>query len=536
MSAAITATATSRICAACGNEFEDRSRTAPRSYCYVCSPIGGKRALTSAPTLVPLDLPGEPNTVEHFEAWAAELTLDTGAPWIVEEFFLAYLDDLFAGFPECWLLVPEGNTKTTSMSGLALYHCEFTSYGWVPWAASSRDQAEIGYIQASGLIERNPRLDALFTCHRGLRRIVCQSTRARVQIFSAEERTGDGVIPTLPMLDELHRHRDLRLYRTWRGKLSKRGGQLAAFSTAGEPGGEFEVTREQIKATATELHVDGSFTRAVSGTVVLHEWAVPADADVDDLAVVKAANPFSGITGDVLEEKKSSPSMTPSHWRRFTCNQAVVTDQDPYLSALEWDVLADGDPIPDGAAVCLGADGSRSFDTTVVAWSSLPDAGGRLDVDAHVFSVREEAAHHTLHKGGKIDFDDVEAFILDQFSLFSVREVAYDPRYLERSMEIADRRLPDAKIAAVEPTSKHMRDALQVFYSMVLEGKIRHRGDPVIAAHIANTRAWRGESGEIRRVAKMDPRLPIDAVPALALAVWRASRLGVPREYALAWV
>lgn len=103
-------------------------------------------------------------------------------------------------------------------------------------------------------------------------------------------------------------------------------------------------------------------------------------------------------------------------------------------------------------------------------------------------------------------------------------------------MEIADRRLPDAKIAAVEPTSKHMRDALQVFYSMVLEGKIRHRGDPVIAAHIANTRAWRGESGEIRRVAKMDTRLPIDAVPALALAVWRAARLPSQSLPGFAWV
>jgi phage terminase large subunit-like protein len=126
---------------------------------------------------------------------------------------------------------------------------------------------------------------------------------------------------------------------------------------------------------------------------------------------------------------------------------------------------------------------------------------------------------------GKIDFEDVEEFTIDRFELFDVLEVAY-PRYLERSAELVERRLSEGLIFPVEPFSRHMRDALQTFYRVVSEGALRHRGDPVIAAHLANTGVERGFRDEIR-VRKIDERKPIDAVPAMALAVWRATQAEV---------
>jgi phage terminase large subunit-like protein len=196
--------------------------------------------------------------------------------------------------------------------------------------------------------------------------------------------------------------------------------------------------------------------------------------------------------------------------------------KEPYIDLTDWDNLADPDlEIPAGAAVCLGGDGSRTWDTTVVAWANA-DADGTVGVEARVFSVREGIESHVLHRGGKIDFDDVEAFILDQFDRFDVIAAAYDPRYLERSMDIVQNRLPAANVKAVEPSSKDMRDALQAMFNLAAEGKLRHRGDPVLRAHVANTGVERGYGSEIRRVLKVDQRLPIDAVPALALAVWGA--------------
>ena len=162
-----------------------------------------------------------------------------------------------------------------------------------------------------------------------------------------------------------------------------------------------------------------------------------------------------------------------------------------------------------------------------MAWAHAD--GEFIDVDARVYSVRKDIDAHVLHERGRIDFDDVEQFVIDLFEMFDVDEVAYDPRYLERSMDIVQARLPESHIYAVEPSSKDMRDALQALFNVASEGKLRHRGDPVLRQHVANAGADRGlqgdpsvAGGELRRVRRLDNRLPIDAVPAMALAVWRA--------------
>jgi phage terminase large subunit-like protein len=474
----------------------------------------------------------EPFTVEHYERWAYKLVLDSGMPWVLEDFQLSFAQDLFTCEPQtrCWKLEPEGNGKTTEVAGIGLYHIEFTQSGFCPVAASTREQAEILYRQMEGLVFRSD-LRATFTCQEGYRRIRCDSMSSRVQVYAADAGAGDGVIPTLFIIDELHRHKNLSLYRTWCGKLRKRGGKGVVISTAGEPGSEFEDQRAQIKQQAEDagtLVREGAFTRATAGKVLLHDWAVPEGADLTDFEVVKQANPLKWVTVEDLKEKYEDPDMTLLHWRRFTCNLAASSGKAQQFIELDaWDALAlartfdDQEFIPPGSIVAVGADGSRTWDTTVIAWAT-PERDGVLKVDARVFSVREDVAHHVLHDGGTIDFDDVEAFLVDRFDYYSVNEVSYDPRYLERSMEIVSARLPDSSIFPCEPSSVHMRTALQTFYTMAAEGKLRHSGDQVLRAHVANANVERGHQSEIRRLTKIKQRLPIDAVPAMAMAVWRA--------------
>jgi phage terminase large subunit-like protein len=221
------------------------------------------------------------------------------------------------------------------------------------------------------------------------------------------------------------------------------------------------------------------------------------------------------------------PQTDESDFKRYFLNRPTRREAGLFVAGAAWEALADTSlEFPEEARVCLGADGSRTFDTTVVAWA-LQREDGTIAVDACVFSVRPHVAHHVLHEGGRIDFEDVEGFMIDKFDLFDVAEVAYDPRYLERSAELMSTRLAGGLIFAVEPSSRHMRDALQVFYRVVTEGTLRHRGDPVIAAHLANCAVERGHADEIRRVRKIDERKPIDAVPAMALAVWRAVQVEV---------
>lgn len=324
----------------------------------------------------------KPFTVSHFRAWARRLVLDTGEPWVLEPFQEAFARDLFAGRPENWLIIPEGNGKTTLVAGLALYHCEFRPHADVPVAASSRDQGALIYRQAEGFVLRSPYLHEpvhnsvqaakgklkletpRFTPLEGWRRIN-HADGGRIQVFAADDRTGDGVLPTLALVDELHRHRDLRLYRTWTGKLAKRQGQIVTISTAGEPGSEFEQTRERIRQSAQVTHKGRTFTRAVLPNLALHEWAVPEDGDVQDIKLVKAANPLKSITASTLSAKLAAPTMTMHHWRRFVCNLPTRADT-AAISEAEWQTAIIADEIPADVPIWLGLDLGWMYDTTAM--------------------------------------------------------------------------------------------------------------------------------------------------------------------------
>lgn len=321
-----------------------------------------------------------PFTVAHFRAWASKIILDTSKPWILEKFQADFLKDVFAGYSECWLIVPEGNAKTTLIAGLVLYHIDFMEAGNVPVAASSRDQAAVLYRQSEGMVERSEFLhhDGRFVCQEGYKRIKNENTLGRIQILASDEKTGDGVIPSFAVCDELHRHKNLKLYRTWRGKLKKRpGAQLITISTAGEPGSEFETVREAIRESATEVKTKGSSTRYTAPGIVMHEWAVPPKADVKDCRVVKAANPLKAITVKGLREDFGSPTMTIDHWKRFKCNIATRSGKSAITDA-EWRAMITDMTIPEGEVIWAGVDFGWKWDTTAIVPLWIADEEHRL--------------------------------------------------------------------------------------------------------------------------------------------------------------
>lgn len=127
------------LCESCGNGFEQVvGKGRPRRYCLDCSPA---RWPEKPSVEVMPDLPGAPFTIEHFRAWVERLTLADGERFELEPFQADYVDDVFRGIRECWLIVPEGNGKTTLIALVALYHLEFTVEGYVTVAAARNGAA-----------------------------------------------------------------------------------------------------------------------------------------------------------------------------------------------------------------------------------------------------------------------------------------------------------------------------------------------------------------------------------------------------------
>lgn len=422
----------------------------------------------------------KPFTVDHFRRYAKLMLLDNGEYWPPEDFQLEYVEDLFAGHPEVWLILPEGNGKTTLLAGVALYHCDYTPDAMVPIGASSRDQCQILHDQAAGFVRRSPGFKDRFRVFDGYRRISGKRNNGRIQVFAADDRTGDGVIPTLCLLDELHRHRDLRLYRTWRGKLAKRNGQLTAISTAGEPNTEFEEVRSAHKAKAEKIATFEGHIRAEGGGMVLHDYHVAREDDVEDMDVVKAANPLSTITPETLQAKHDSPTISPPHWKRFVCNIATRIEGDG-ISPEEWDALYEKDAKPADGAWCMGfIDLGWQIDCTalgVLAWESDER---RVIGGLHIFEppVQER--------------DVVEAMVRVQRE-FRPQAWVYDPNASGQQMaQLLDSgehpQQGGVEFNFIEHTQDNAPMSLAAgrLDEAVRNGWFVHDGDPALRSHVLN--------------------------------------------------
>jgi phage terminase large subunit-like protein len=438
----------------------------------------------------------EPFTLAHFRAWAGELILDSGEHWQLEPFQEDFVGDMLGstmsrredrtGLKELWLVVPEGNGKSTLMAGLGLYHAEFTPDAMVPVAASSRDQAKIIYRQAKGFVRRTPRLADAFRPYDGYRRITYTATDSQIEIFAADDRTGDGIIPTLALVDELHRHRTLDLYETWTGKLDKRGAQILVISTAGDPSGEFELTRERLRQAASVTSRVGGRVRGLSDEFVIHDWSVPEDGDPEDLALVKAANPLSSITLESLRKKRESPTMSLGHWRRFVCNLPTRSDAAAVTEA-EWAAALVEDEIPEGDAIWLGVDLAFKYDTTAFVPLWWRDDDYRLlgpatiltpprngdSLDAH--SV--EAAFRRIHERNPVHTAVVDRSKAEQFCQWLEDEFGCE--VVERAQ-----------------VNKFMVVDHELFMEALREGWLKHTGDAGLTRHVLNAISYMLPGGD----------------------------------------
>ena len=429
-----------------------------------------------------------PFTVKHFKVWAIELELDTGSAWKVEAYFALFLEDYFAGTPENWLVVPEGNAKTTSLAGLGIYILEHRPNPSIPWAASSREQAEIGFRQGEGFILRSPRLRQIFKAQEGYRRIKSLVNGGRMQIFAADDATGDGIIPTDAFLDELHRHRDLRLYRTWRGKLDKRGGQLAALSTAGEPGSEFEEMRAAIRASVPVVERRHGFTRYRSAAIALHDHSLDDGDNVEDMKVVKLANPATFITRGTLAAKRKSPTMAVPHWRRFVCCLAT-RGESAAITESEWAAAKTRKRIPAGEPIWLGLDVAWKWDTTALVPFWMPTHDNRLFGPARILEPPRDGTSLNPHL--------VEQALEDIHDANPIHTVVMDTSKAEQLAEWIRETLGCEVVDRAQTNPFAVMD-YERFMEALRNGWLKHAGDAGLTKHVLNAIARILPQGDTR--------------------------------------
>lgn len=440
---------------------------------------------------------------------ARVLTVEDGRPFMLEPFQRRFLGDYFGGARELVVIAPKKQGKSSILAALSLWHLLSVPFAEVVVVAASRDQAGILLRQTVGFIRRSAALRERVTIKQ--REIVDEEAGGRIRILASDVDTVDGQLPTLAVVDELHRHRSPELYGVLRDGLGPRGGQLVSISTAGDdetsPLGQLRTKARAMPG----LRRDGAHRHVRDEHFAFHEWSLDPDADVDDLDLVLTANPASWIDRDELRRRRTA-SMMPWQWRRFTCG-IWSAGENSAVSDREWRACArPGLEVPAGVSgVFVGIDLGWKIDRTALVPVWRPDGDDVAQVHPPV--ILTPPGDGTSLPVGDV-FDALEEMADRWPDVTFVLDPAADGEHLAQRLEAELTR-----VTVATHSQKHgpMVLAASRLSEAIAAGRLVHPDDAELNSHVLAAAAR--SVGEGWRFAKQRGRYaPIDAVIALAMA------------------
>lgn len=239
-------------------------------------------------------------------------------------------------------------------------------------------------------------------------------------------------------------------------------------------------------------------------------YGAPMDADWTDEAVWMAANPSLGETAsiDFYREQCARAQAMPTEQNRFRTLllSQWVGQAERFIDMTAWDRCSE---VPDKRGAAFGGlDLSATQDLTafvvlsegtdVYCWAFLPADGivERERSDRVPYRLWAEQGSLTLTPGRTVDYAAVKAAVLEAASVFDLRHVAFD-RW--NSSQI---------VAELEDEGIEMVDMGQGFASMsspckemsrlIVDGKLRHGGDPLLRWCASNVAAKVDPAGNIK--------------------------------------
>lgn len=311
---------------------------------------------------------------------------------------------------ETLILVPRGAGKTTLMALVALHHLLTVEDAKIYCVAASVPQARILFESAADFARRLDHPNIVFR-HLELR--WCPDPdeptvfSRHMRVLGAEGPRLHGLAPTLAVLDELQAVSRPDIYPALASALHKRpDSKLVVISTAGQ-GVDSPLGQLRQRALGLpEVKRRGALTDASGPDLRMLEWAVPADADVEDMRVVKGANPASWLTVEALREQRERlPDLA---YRRFIANQ-WTSKIGSWLPPGAWQACAGARHIEDGERIWVGVDVGGTRADTAVCWVTQD-----LRVGCEIFS-------------GEDAILEAARLVPELAEKFSIVEAIYDP-------------------------------------------------------------------------------------------------------------
>ncbi len=402
-------------------------------------------------------------------------------------------------FRRVYIEVPRGNGKSCLSSGVALYclvadrepGAEVYSF------ATTRDQAKIVFGDAKVMAEHNEPLRKKFGLEVLANALYVPSTNSTFQAKSAEGSTLDGLNTHLAVVDELHAHKTRAVYDVVETSLGKRRSSLlwcittSGFDTSGIC---YEVRTMSTKVLEKTTEDETQFAII---------YTIDEGDDWTSLESLEKANPNWGVSvrpeviTSLLQKAKALPSavnnfktkhldewcsassawMDMEAWNRCACTGLDLSDYEGRPCFIGLDIGAKSDIT---AKVRLFPDG-KCF--AVFAEYYLPEAAIEKATNSQ-YSGWVEQGLITTTTGAMTDLAVVEDGIREDLSRFEVKAISYDPwNALSLATSLSENGAP---MVEYRNTVQMVSDPMKTLEALILDGRIRHNGDPVLRWMMSN--------------------------------------------------
>lgn len=437
-------------------------------------------------------------------------------------------------------IISEGrkNAKTTFTAFLLLLHLsgpEAVLNSQLFSDAQSRDQAGVLFELAAKIVRMSDTLAGHITIRDTAKQLLCPELGTKYRALSAEVATSFGLSPSFIVHDELGQVR---------GPKSELYEALETATAAQEsPLSIIISTQAPTDADLLSVLIDDAKLEGDPKTVLILRTADP-DLDPFSVEAIRQANPayddFQNAA-EVLAMADAARRM-PSReadYRNLVLNQRVEASS-PFITKAVWKACEKGarpfnrrrlvfggldlSAVNDLTSLELMSDpGDGTFDVHSTFW--LPEHGirERSRVDRVPYDVWADQGFIELTPGKSVEYEHVAKYLREEvFDVHNVSKIGFDrwgfkhlkPWLLKAGF--TDKEIED-KFVEFGQGYQSMSPALRALEGLVLNGRIRHGGHPVLTMCAANAVVHRDPAGN-RKLDKARSRGRIDGMVSLAMA------------------
>ncbi len=465
-----------------------------------------------------------------------------GKPIVLADFQKKFILDIYDnphGTRKAILSIARKNGKTALLAGLILAHVVGPmrkQNTQVVSGAMSRDQAALVYNLAAKMLDLQPKFAGLYKSIPSSKRIVGLKSNVEYRALAADGSTAHGLSPVFALLDEVGQVKGpmtpfIEAIMTSQG--AHESPLLMAIST-----------QAASDADLLSLFIDDS-RRSNDPHTVCHVYEADPDCDLMDNTQWAKANPALGIfrSEKDLEEQLKLASRIPSmesSVRNLLLNQRVSLES-TWIGPTLWKENA-SEPdysLLNSKPLHIGLDLSKTDDLTA-AVGAIFDDEGFVHVYPWVFTPvatvdarakRDRAPYVEWIKQGlmvgvpgkTIDYEWVAQFMAQELNSAKICSINFDRWRIEELKRISDNVGfgNDANWIEVGQGYQSFSPRLEKVMELLLQGKIKHGGHPLLNFGAANAIAVADPAGNLK-LDKAKSTQKIDMIVAMVMAVYAA--------------